>query len=145
MFIRSCLVIDTCLYHIIYVQIDCIVNSVAQLTVFVCCWFWELSSQKLCEQLQWFFVKVQYAAQINIKSVLKASAWPLYDYVWVFLCYADSTLCGTHNGTFLCTDKKCIFETWLCDKTKDCSDGADEQNCDGMFSFKDVYVIRISM
>ena len=43
----------------------------------------------------------------------------------------DSTLCGPQNGTFLCPDGSCIFETWLCDKTDDCVGGADEQNCDG--------------
>lgn len=48
-------------------------------------------------------------------------------------CVVDPSLCGTHNGTFLCTDGTCIFETWLCDKTKDCPDGADEQNCQGTY------------
>ncbi|XP_067931535.1 low-density lipoprotein receptor-related protein 3-like [Watersipora subatra] len=42
----------------------------------------------------------------------------------------DSTLCGTHNGTFLCFNLLCIPETGICNKSRDCSDGGDEQNCD---------------
>ncbi|KAK3085607.1 hypothetical protein FSP39_006043 [Pinctada imbricata] len=39
------------------------------------------------------------------------------------------TQCGSHNGTFLCDNKKCIYETWKCDKTDDCGDSSDEQRC----------------
>ncbi|KAJ8303176.1 hypothetical protein KUTeg_019572 [Tegillarca granosa] len=40
-----------------------------------------------------------------------------------------SVQCGTHNGTFLCDNKHCIYETWQCDKTNDCDDNSDEINC----------------
>ena len=41
--------------------------------------------------------------------------------------------CGTHNGTFLCDNQKCIYETWTCDKTNDCGDNSDEQGCDSKY------------
>ena len=37
--------------------------------------------------------------------------------------------CGTHNGTFLCRNKNCVYEAWICDKTDDCGDWSDEMNC----------------
>ena len=37
--------------------------------------------------------------------------------------------CGPHNGTFLCDNNRCIYETWKCDKTNDCGDNSDERNC----------------
>ncbi|XP_061163426.1 low-density lipoprotein receptor-related protein 12-like [Saccostrea echinata] len=37
--------------------------------------------------------------------------------------------CGSHNGTFLCQNKNCIYEAWICDKTDDCGDQSDEINC----------------
>ncbi|XP_021342142.1 low-density lipoprotein receptor-related protein 12-like [Mizuhopecten yessoensis] len=41
----------------------------------------------------------------------------------------NSVLCGSHNGTFLCDNKRCIYETWKCDKTNDCGDNSDETDC----------------
>lgn len=32
-------------------------------------------------------------------------------------------------GYFACPEKSCIPEQWVCDKEKDCVDGADELNC----------------
>lgn len=40
-----------------------------------------------------------------------------------------SIQCGPHNGTFLCDNLRCIYETWRCDKTNDCGDNSDEQKC----------------
>lgn len=37
--------------------------------------------------------------------------------------------CGTHNGTFLCQNKNCVYEAWICDKTDDCGDWSDEVDC----------------
>ncbi|KAL5022284.1 hypothetical protein ScPMuIL_001439 [Solemya velum] len=39
--------------------------------------------------------------------------------------------CGSHNGTFLCDNGRCIYETWLCDRANDCEDYSDEKNCSG--------------
>ncbi|VDI44275.1 low-density lipoprotein receptor-related protein 3/10/12 [Mytilus galloprovincialis] len=43
--------------------------------------------------------------------------------------YCSSTQCGPHNGTFLCDNRRCIYETWKCDKTNDCGDNSDEFDC----------------
>ncbi|KAI0235621.1 Low-density lipoprotein receptor-related protein 12 [Lamellibrachia satsuma] len=45
-------------------------------------------------------------------------------------CSAD--MCNLNNGTFLCKNKKCIYEKWLCDAANDCGDNSDEVNCSVM-------------
>ncbi|CAF3447637.1 unnamed protein product [Rotaria sp. Silwood1] len=37
--------------------------------------------------------------------------------------------CNSNNGTFLCRNLNCIYETWVCDGTNDCGDNSDEINC----------------
>ncbi|CAF0965339.1 unnamed protein product [Rotaria sordida] len=37
--------------------------------------------------------------------------------------------CNSNNGTFLCKNFNCIYETWICDGTNDCGDNSDEINC----------------
>ena len=49
----------------------------------------------------------------------------VFDYVMNILA-SDSC----PNGTFQCSDGKCISKSWLCDGENDCSDGQDEQNCE---------------
>ncbi|XP_060605544.1 low-density lipoprotein receptor-related protein 12-like, partial [Ruditapes philippinarum] len=46
-----------------------------------------------------------------------------------FMCASD--LCGSHNGTFLCDNRRCIYESWTCDDRDDCGDNSDEQFCSG--------------
>jgi hypothetical protein len=45
------------------------------------------------------------------------------------ILFSAATQCGPHNGTFLCDNNRCIYETWKCDKTNDCGDNSDERNC----------------
>ncbi|KAL4235004.1 Low-density lipoprotein receptor-related protein 12 [Mactra antiquata] len=44
-------------------------------------------------------------------------------------CSSDQ--CGTHNGTFLCRNNRCIYESWTCDQRDDCGDNSDEEFCAG--------------
>ncbi|XP_005103804.1 uncharacterized protein LOC101862519 [Aplysia californica] len=37
--------------------------------------------------------------------------------------------CSKEKGLFLCKNKRCVFEKWRCDHTRDCQDGSDEENC----------------
>ncbi|OAF71501.1 hypothetical protein A3Q56_00717 [Intoshia linei] len=48
-----------------------------------------------------------------------------------YICEKISTCL---KGYYLCNDGKCINNSFICDKTKDCSDGFDELNCDYNFS-----------
>lgn len=42
-----------------------------------------------------------------------------------------SSQCGSHNGTFLCDNWRCIHEQWTCDQRDDCGDNSDERLCAG--------------
>lgn len=41
----------------------------------------------------------------------------------------SSVECGSHNGTFLCNNGRCIYESWMCDQRDDCGDNSDESFC----------------
>ncbi|XP_033626382.1 low-density lipoprotein receptor-related protein 12-like [Asterias rubens] len=41
----------------------------------------------------------------------------------------DPRICKADYGLFLCGDRKCMQEKYICDESTDCMDGSDEQNC----------------
>ena len=43
--------------------------------------------------------------------------------------FCSPSLCNTNNGTFLCRNQLCIYESWVCDGTDDCNDHSDEDHC----------------
>ncbi|XP_052225049.1 low-density lipoprotein receptor-related protein 12-like [Dreissena polymorpha] len=51
--------------------------------------------------------------------------------------------CGSQNGTFLCDNRRCIYESWTCDHHDDCGDMSDEQNCSGLGTTKRVIIAAI--
>lgn len=45
---------------------------------------------------------------------------------------SSSASCGTRNATFRCSESGvCVPAAWRCDQSLDCSDGSDENDCDG--------------
>ena len=46
----------------------------------------------------------------------------------------DAWFCNSANGTFLCSNGRCVYEQWVCDGTNDCEDGSDELNCPTPFT-----------
>lgn len=54
----------------------------------------------------------------------------------------NAVQCGSHNGTFLCENGRCIYETWTCDERDDCGDYSDEKDCSG--SSRRVIIAAIS-
>ncbi|XP_059177725.1 uncharacterized protein LOC131957037 isoform X2 [Physella acuta] len=37
--------------------------------------------------------------------------------------------CSSEKGLFLCDNGRCIYEKWRCDRTSDCTDNSDEEDC----------------
>jgi hypothetical protein len=57
--------------------------------------------------------------------------WKIYAFhLHKNLFLEKKTFC--RNNEFLCSNgESCIPQGWVCDRTKDCSDGSDELSCGG--------------
>ena len=55
-------------------------------------------------------------------------------YVWLtpFLFFIVEN-CNSDNEWECKDGEQCIAKNWICDYERDCGDGSDEENCDGMF------------
>jgi hypothetical protein len=55
----------------------------------------------------------------------------------------DKWFCNADNGTFLCSNGRCVYEQWVCDGTNDCDDGSDEMNCPTSFTSRRVITTAV--
>lgn len=55
----------------------------------------------------------------------------------------DKWFCNSDNGTFLCSNGRCVYEQWVCDGTNDCDDGSDEMNCPTSFTSRRVITTAV--